>query len=106
MRAVVITRYGGPEVLEVRNVVDPQPRAGELMVRVEAAGVNFADLLTAKGGYPGTPPPPLVAGREFSGRREDTSERVMGYTQAQAFAERIAIRPEFVWPAPEKWSAE
>jgi NADPH:quinone reductase-like Zn-dependent oxidoreductase len=106
MKAVVITRYGGPEVLEVREVPDPQPRPGELMVRVEAAGVNFADIMAAKGGYPGTPPPPLIAGREFCGRREDNGQRVMGYTQSQAFAQRIAVRPEFIWPVPEKWSVE
>ena len=106
MKSVVIPRYGGPEVLEVRNVSDPQPQPGEVMVRVEAGGVNFADLLTAKGEYPGTPPPPLVAGREFCGHREDTGQRVMGYTQSQAFAERVAVRPEFIWPAPEKWTVE
>lgn len=106
MRAVIITRYGGPEVLEVRDAPEPQPKPGEVVVRVEAAGVNFADLLAAKGGYPGTPPPPLVAGREFCGRREDTGERVMGYTQSQAFAERVAVRPAFIWEAPERWSAE
>lgn len=106
MKAVVITRYGGPEVLEVREVPDPQPRPGELMVRVEAAGVNFADIMAAKGGYPGTPPPPLIAGREFCGRREDNGQRVMGYTQSQAFAQRIAVRPEFIWPVPGKWSVE
>ncbi len=106
MKAIVITRYGGPEVLEVRHAPEPQPRQDEVLVVVEAGGVNFADLLAAKGGYPGTPPPPLVAGREFCGRREDTDERVMGYTQSQAFAERVAIRPEFLWPAPENWSVE
>jgi len=106
MKAIVITRYGGPEVLEVQDVPEPQPRPGEVLVRVEAAGVNFADLLAAKGGYPGTPPPPLVAGREFCGRREDNGERVMGYIQAEAFAEYVAVRPEFIWPAPDKWSAE
>jgi len=106
MKSVVIPRYGGPEVLEVRNVPDPQPRPGEVMVRVEAGGVNFADLLTAKGEYPGTPPPPLVAGREFCGHREDNGQRVMGYTQSQAFAERVAVRPEFIWPTPEKWTVE
>jgi NADPH2:quinone reductase len=106
MKSVVIPRYGGPEVLEVRDVPDPQPRPGEVMVRVEAGGVNFADLLTAKGEYPGTPPPPLVAGREFCGHREDTGQRVMGYTQSQAFAKRVAVRPEFIWPAPDKWTGE
>jgi NADPH:quinone reductase-like Zn-dependent oxidoreductase len=106
MRAVVITRHGGPEVLEVREVSEPQPKPGEVLVRVDAGGVNFADLLAAKGGYPGTPPPPLVAGREFCGKRLDTGERVMGYTQSQAFAELVAIRPGFMWAAPERWSAE
>ena len=55
MKAVVITRLGGPEVLEIRDVPEPVPNAGEELVRVEAAGVNFADTLAAGGGYPGTP---------------------------------------------------
>jgi NADPH2:quinone reductase len=76
-----------------------------VVVRVEAAGVNFADIMSARGGYPGTPEPPLVAGREFAGRREDTGERVMGYTQSSAFAEKIAAWPAVLWPVPEKWSA-
>jgi NADPH2:quinone reductase len=106
MKAVVITRYGGPEVLELREVPPPAPKPGEVLVRVEAGGVNFADLLAAQGGYPGTPPPPLIAGREFCGHREDDGRRVMGYTQSDAFAELIAIRPAFIWPAPKQWSAE
>ncbi|MGZ4813445.1 MAG: zinc-binding dehydrogenase [Terriglobales bacterium] len=105
MKAAVITRYGGPEVLEVRAAPDPQPKPAQVVVRVEAAGLNFADIMAAQGGYPGTPEPPLVAGREFAGRREDTGERVMGYTQSQAFAEKIAISPDLLWPVPEKWSA-
>ncbi len=106
MKAVVITRYGGPEVLEVRDMPEPAAGAGKVLVRVEAGGVNFADILSARGAYPGTPPPPLIAGREFSGRREDTGERVMGYTQHAAFASRIAIRPEFIWSVPDSWDAE
>jgi len=106
MKAIVITRYGGPEVLEVQDVPEPQPRPGEILVRVQTAGINFADLLAAKGGYPGTPPPPLVAGREFCGRREDNGARVMGYIQSQAFADYVAVRPEFIWPAPDQWSDE
>jgi NADPH2:quinone reductase len=105
MRAAVITRYGGPEVLEVRDQPDPQPKPGEVVVRVEAAGVNFADIMAARGGYPGTPQPPLVAGREFAGRREDTGERVMGYTQSKAFAEKIITSPNLLWPVPEEWTS-
>jgi NADPH:quinone reductase len=106
MKAAVITRFGGPEVLEVRDVPDPQPQPGQALVRVEAGGVNFADVLAARGAYPGTPPPPLIAGREFAGRRQDTGERVMGYTQGKAFAEKIAVWPNLLWPVPEKWSAK
>ena len=105
MKAAVISRYGGPEVLEVRDQPDPQPHPGQVLVQVEAAGVNFADIMAARGGYPGTPEPPLVAGREFAGRRLDTGERVMGYTQSNAFAETIATSPGLLWPVPEQWSA-
>ncbi len=105
MKAAVITRYGGPEVLEIRDVPDPAPKPGQVVVNVEAAGVNFADIMTANGGYPGTPEPPLVAGREFAGRRADTDERVMGYTQSKAFAEKIATWPDLLWPVPDKWTS-
>jgi len=105
MNAVVITRQGGPEVLEVRDVSQPTPGAGEELVRVEAGGVNFADNMTAMGGYPGTPKPPLVAGREFSGTRPSNGERVMGYTQWGAFAETVAARSALLWPVPMGWSS-
>jgi NADPH:quinone reductase len=106
MKAVVITRLGGPEVLEIRDVPEPTPGAGEELVRVEAAGVNFADSMAAKGGYPGTPKPPLVAGREFCGTRASNSERAMGYTQWGAFAEGVAARSALLWPVPASWKPE
>ena len=69
MRAIVATRIGGPEVLEARNVPEPVAAAAQVLVRVRSAGVNFADTMACSGGYPGTPKPPLVAGREFCGTR-------------------------------------
>jgi len=105
MKAAVITRYGGPEVLEIRDVPEPVHKAGRVLVHVEAAGVNFADLMAAQGMYPGTPQPPLVAGREFAGRRWDTGERVMGYTQHSAFAEKVVAAEQLLWPVPENWTA-
>jgi NADPH2:quinone reductase len=106
MKALVITRFGGPEVLEVQNVPDAHAGPEQVMVKVEAGGLNFADLLTARGGYAGTPKPPLVAGREFAGAEERTGRRVMGYTQWGAFAEKTAAYPALLWPVPETWSAE
>ncbi len=104
MKAIVITRTGGPEVLEVREVAEPRPAAGQTLVRVVRGGLNFADLMTAQGGYPGAPKPPLIAGREFAGVEESTGRRVMGYTQWSAFAEKTAAQPELLWPVPEGWS--
>ncbi len=106
MKAVVITRLGGPEVLEVRDMPEPVPAPGQELVRIEAAGLNFADVMTSHGGYPGTPKPPLIAGREFCGMREADGRRVMGYAQWAAFAEQVSSRPELLWPVPEGWTAE
>lgn len=106
MKTVVITRLGGPEVLETRDVPEPVPSAGEELVRVQAGGLNFADTMAASGGYPGTPKPPLVAGREFCGTRASNGERVMGYTQWGAFAETVAARSALLWPVPMGWSPE
>src|SRR5260221_979499 len=106
MKAVVITRLGGPEVLEVRDVSEPVPGTVEELIRVEAGGLNFADTMTTHGGYPGTPKPPLVAGREFCGVRVSNGERVMGYTQWGGFGEVVAARSVLLWPVPVAWTAE
>jgi NADPH2:quinone reductase len=106
MKALVITGFGGPEVLETENVPDAHAAPEQVIVKVEAGGLNFADLLTARGGYAGTPKPPLVAGREFAGVEERSGRRVMGYTQWGAFAEKTAAYPALLWPVPATWSAE
>src|SRR5208283_2646345 len=110
MKALVITRFGGPEVLEIQQVPDAHPTPEQRLVKVEAGGLNFADLMTAHGGYAGTPKPPLTAGREFAGslinKGESTGRRVMGYTQWAAFAEKTVAHRNLVWPVPENWTAE
>lgn len=106
MKAIVITRLGGPDALEVREVPEPVPNHKQVMVRVKAGGLNFADLMTSQGGYPGIPKPPLVAGREFAGVEEGTGRRVMGYTQWAAFAEKTAVTPELLWTVPKEWNEE
>lgn len=106
MKALMITSLTGPEALAVKEVADPTPKPGQVIVRVKAGGLNFADVMTTKGGYPGTPPAPLIAGREFSGVEESSGRHVMGYAQWAAFAEKTAAYSSMLWPIPDSWSDE
>jgi NADPH:quinone reductase-like Zn-dependent oxidoreductase len=104
MKALVITRLSGIDALEIQNVPDPTPKPAQTLIRVTAGGLNFADLMTTKGGYPGTPPPPLIAGREFAGVEESTGRRVMGYAQYAAFAEKTVAYPNLLWTTPDRFT--
>jgi len=106
MKALMITNLTGPDGLAVQDVLEPTAKAGQTLVRVAAGGLNFADVMTTKGGYPGTPPPPLIAGREFSGVEESSGRRVMGYAQWAAFAEKTSAYSNMVWTVPEHWTDE
>ena len=106
MKALVIPRLAGPEALAIQDVPEPAPKAAQTLVRVAAGGLNFADIMTTTGGYPGTPAPPLVAGREFAGVEEGTGRRVMGYAQWGAFAEKVAAYGNLVWPVPDQFTNE
>jgi NADPH2:quinone reductase len=106
VKALILTKLTGPDALSVQDVAEPAAKAGQALVRVHAGGLNFADLMTTKGGYPGTPPPPLVVGREFAGVEESSGRRVMGYTQWGAFAERTATSSNMLWSVPDQWSDE
>jgi NADPH:quinone reductase len=106
MQALVITRLTGPDALAVQDVPEPTPKPGQSAIRVTAGGLNFADLMTTKGGYPGTPPAPLIAGREFAGVEESTGRRVMGYAQWSVFAEKTVAYSHMLWPVPDNWTDE
>ncbi len=114
MRAMVVRRYGAPEVFESKEMPDPQPKAGEVLIRVKAVGVNFADLLQRMGIYPGTPKPPFVPGLEISGVVEKVVEggkpgegdplkpgdAVTALTQFNAYAEWAAVPLRQVFRLP------
>jgi NADPH2:quinone reductase len=106
MKAIVVSRVGGPEVLEVRDVPEPAAEPGQVIVRVEAVGVNFADTISTRGVYKSTPPPPFITGREFAGVVEATGDRVMGYVQYGAAAEKIAVSRKMLWPQPKSWASQ
>jgi NADPH2:quinone reductase len=106
MKALILSSLSGLGAIAVQDMPEPTQKAGQLLVRVAAGGLNFADVMTTKGGYPGTPPPPLVVGREFAGVEENSGRRVMGYQQWGAFAEKTAAYSNMMWSVPERWSDE
>jgi NADPH:quinone reductase-like Zn-dependent oxidoreductase len=81
MRQAVIPRYGPPEVFEVREAPDPVPSAGDIRLRVRAAGVNYADILARMGWYPDAPRPPMVVGYEVAGVVESVGTGVTGFAE-------------------------
>src|SRR5260370_5364255 len=99
MGAVIITRRGVREVLEIQDVEMPQPTGDQVRVRVRASGMNPADLLQRAGGYPAPPGSPAnIPGLEFAGeidavgplvRAWKPGQRVMGLAGGGAQAEYI-----------------
>src|SRR5882724_8743133 len=82
MRAIVTTRNGDVDVLKVETRPDPLPGKGEVLIRVKAAGLNFADILARQGLYPDAPPKPCVMGYEVAGLVEsvgvDVDQNMIG----------------------------
>ena len=76
MRQVVTTTTGDVDVLKVQKKPDPRPGRGEVLIRVKAAGLNFADILSRQGLYPDSPPKPCVMGYEVSGVIEGAGDGV------------------------------
>lgn len=110
MNAVLITQPGGPEVLKLARVPRPEPRAGEVRVRVATSGVNRADLLQRRGLYP-VPPgwPTDILGLEFSGEIEALGpgvrdwapgDRVMGLIGGGGYAEFVTLPARQLLPVP------
>jgi NADPH2:quinone reductase len=113
MRAIVIERNGGPEVLELQERPEPEPGAGQLLVDVAAAGVNFYDTAMREGAFGG--PPPILPGGEGAGRVLAVGEGVEGFAPGDrvgwasgrgGYAERALVAAERALPLPEGVSDE
>jgi NADPH2:quinone reductase len=114
MRAIVITKKGGPEVLELRDEPEPEPGAGELLVAVEAAGVNYRDVYEreGRGAAYGRAKVPLIGGVEGAGtvlRGGDgfaEGDRVGWVAAPRSYAERVAVPMAQAVPLPDGTSSE
>ena len=99
MRAAVINAVDGP--FELVELPDPSTDGGKVLVRVRAAGINFADVLVRRGRYPQMPELPAVLGSEIAGELEDGT-RVMAITSgAGGYAELAAVDRAQVVPLPD-----
>jgi synaptic vesicle membrane protein VAT-1 len=115
MRQIWIPKAGPPEVLQVREAPDPQPAAGELRIRVEASGVNFADIMGRLGLYPDLPRMPVVPGYEVAGRVDAAGpgaggnwigRDVFASTRFGGYADVVCVPEAQVFARPPNMSAE
>lgn len=113
MKAVVVTALGGPEVLAVQDQSKPQPGAGQVLIRVFAASVNFADVKARQGRYHGAGEPPFVPGLDVAGVVESTGPgvfrvspgmRVAAFPHGGSYAEYVVASEALVFPIPENLS--
>jgi putative PIG3 family NAD(P)H quinone oxidoreductase len=117
MRAVVVTRPGGPEALEIREVPAPVPQGDQVLVRVRACGLNRADLMQTRGRYPAPPGAPAdILGLEFAGEvlalgptvagPLRVGDRVFGIVGGGGMAEQLVTPERMAVPIPENLDFE
>src|SRR5258706_8988959 len=115
MRAIYIERAGPVDVLKIREIAAPQPKAGEVAITVRAAGVNFADILARQGIYLDAPPTPCVVGYEVAGTvsavgagvdRGWIGKEVTALTDFGGYAEGATVDVRYAWEKPKALSFE
>ncbi|MDB4943865.1 MAG: Synaptic vesicle rane protein [Labilithrix sp.] len=115
MRQIWITKAGPPEVLAVREAPDPVAGAGEVRIRVKAAGINFADLMARVGLYPDAPKIPCVVGYEVSGvvdavgsgvTRVAVGDRVFGMPKFGGYTDTLVVKEAQAFRMPEAMTFE
>jgi synaptic vesicle membrane protein VAT-1 len=115
MRQIVTTGTGDINVLKVQEKPDPTPREGEVVIRVRAAGLNFADILSRQGLYPDSPPKPCVMGYEVSGVVESTGpgvnssfkgKSVVAMTRFGGQSDLVVVKATQMFEKPEKLTFE
>lgn len=115
MHAIWIRKHGGPNVLELRESADPEPRSDELRIDVKAAGLNFAEVSARQGLYPDAPKPPCVVGYEGAGivdrvgdavRRWKVGDRVVYLSRFGGHASSVVVKEHQVFAMPQTMTFE
>ncbi len=103
MRAIQIEEFGGPEVMRLTDLPDPQAGDGEVVLEVSRAGINFADTHVTRDDYLAKQELPLVPGGEVAGRTPD-GRRVAALLANGGYAEKVAVDERFLVPIPDEVS--
>ena len=109
MRAVKVKAFGDVDQLELVELPDPDPQLGQVRIRVEASGLNYADVMQRAGLYPGGPKPPFISGLEAAGVIETgegsrAGARVMAVSAGGCHAERLCVSAAACMPVPDSMS--
>jgi len=112
MRTIEVTEFGYSDVLEPRERPIPQPGEGEVRIAVEAAGINYADVVQRQGAYPGGPEPPFVPGMEAAGTvdavgpgvEHEVGDRVVAMVGNGGYAEYAISSESRLFDVPERVS--
>ena len=110
MKAVVCTKIGDPNLLEIKDIETPKPSKNEVLVKVQAAGVNFPDALMVQGKYQIAMDPPFTPGNEVCGYVEETGDdvdlkigtKVIALPPIGGFSEYVSVDKNLVIPVSEK----
>ncbi|WP_116450460.1 quinone oxidoreductase family protein [Blastococcus litoris] len=106
MRAVQITRFGGPEVLELVDIAEPEAGDGQKLYDVSTAGVNYADTHQIENSYLAQQQLPLIPGAEFVGTPVGGGQRVVGLLDGGGYAEKVVAHDALTWAVPDGVSDE
>jgi NADPH2:quinone reductase len=113
MRAAIVTKFGGPEVLELTEIQIPTPNSHQVLIRVHAASVNFADINARKGMYHLGKKPPFIPGIDCAGvvaavganvTSIDVNQKVVAFPATGSYAEFALAEENLVFPIPEALS--
>tara|TARA_Y100001970_G_scaffold286703_1_gene409539 strand:+ start:1594 stop:2565 length:972 start_codon:yes stop_codon:yes gene_type:complete len=115
MKAILCNKWGDPEVLELKEISNPQPNENEILIKIKAVAVNYADLVMLKGQYQTKPEFPFGPGLECAGEIVSLgknvtqfmiNQRVLAKIPHSGFAEYTLANPEFVYEIPNNMSWE
>lgn len=115
MKSIILTKYGAPEVLQVKDLGNPSPKDDEVLIKVHYAGINFAEIMARMKLYPGGPKPGAILGGEISGviqklgknvKDLKVGDKVMGLSLNGSYSSHVCMKSESLIPLPKNFQLD